>query len=416
MLEKRSNQTKPLSSGERTRAIGYLSGAPRVSTRPEAPAAGPRAHVLGTIDAYRKLGWEVKSYILGDELRPSVEDPGRRSSNMLGHFRGLAADGGRLLFRYGTPRLALQRIGTDVDYVYERFASMQSLGRVYQKRGIPWVLEANGPFFYEAKVERNSMVLTNLARSLEIKAYRQCDVLVCVSDELKRILIEECQIASEKIIVVPNGVDSVRFNPKRAERRRFSDQLTIGFVGSIQRWQGLDLLLTALAKVRAEGLIISAVVVGDGPEKIALEQLARDLGIADHTHFTGHVSWEEIPDYLAGFDLGYSGQITMEIGSMYHSPLKLYEYMAMGLPVVASRFSDASDLDKAGGHAFLFEPNSAENLADALRTAWTRQREFNAWKTPIRSAALKHFTWEVRVGTMVEEIQKRLKLVTARGN
>ncbi|MBK7051095.1 MAG: glycosyltransferase family 4 protein [Rhodoferax sp.] len=69
--------------------------------------------------------------------------------------------------------------------------------------------------------------------------------------------------------------------------------------------------------------------------------MAKELKIDDIVTFTGRVSGDSVPSYIEKFDLCFSGQLPSAIGGMYHSPLKIYEYMAMGKPVLASNFADA---------------------------------------------------------------------------
>jgi len=96
--------------------------------------------------------------------------------------------------------------------MYERFAVLQALGWVFKRDGIPWILETSGLYSDEAKTERNSLVLTGVARRLEVFAYGRCDVLVCVSAALKELVVEKTGVDPEKILVVPNGVDAAFFD------------------------------------------------------------------------------------------------------------------------------------------------------------------------------------------------------------
>jgi glycosyltransferase involved in cell wall biosynthesis len=389
------------------RRIAYLSGAPRVSTDPHSPAAGPRAHVLGVIDAFRILGVQVTPYIVGDRVSRLVRDQGRRMGLRGGVFRQLAADLIRFLIRPVLGRRAVREVGTEHDLVYERFASMQALGRSFQRAGVPWILETQGPFYYEAKVERRSMVLTGLAKRLEIRAYRQCDLLVCVSEPLKRILSEAAGLDDSKIVVVPNGVDTTRFDPDRVEARRLAPGHVVGYVGSVRAWQGIDLLVAAIARLRADGLDISAVIVGDGPDRGGMQEAAMRLGIESYVHFTGHAAWDEIPSFLKGFDIGFSGHRRMRIGHMYHSPLKLYEYAAMGLPIVASRFDDAEALLSAGVPGALFDPDDLDSLVAGLRDVLRTIASGSEYGTKAREAVIEHHSWTNRVGRIIGVAEER---------
>jgi len=389
--------------------IGYLSGAPRVSTRQDAESGGPRAHILGVISAFRSLGYDLQPFIVGDQVPAEVaRRSGRAISATVMH--ALAADLGRLSFRVLNSSRAWRHLGGRVDWVYERFSACQALGKKFQEHGVPWILETNGPFYEEAKAERKSMVLTGLARRLELDAYRRCDVLVCVSPTLKDIVCAEADIDRAKVVVVPNGVDTNLFDLQRHTAKRVFKGFTVGFVGGLLAWQGLDVLLHALAELREEqGIAIHLVVVGDGLMSKAWKNLASELKLEDRVTFVGRVNGDEVPSYIAGFDLGYSGQVRLQSGSMYHSPLKIYEYMAMGKPVLASAFDDARRVIREEQTGFLFAPGNKEDLKRSLIAAYHARERLTAMGVAARAEIVAHHSWAARVSFMTEEITAILK-------
>jgi glycosyltransferase involved in cell wall biosynthesis len=380
--------------------MGYLSGAPRISTHPEAEISGPRAHILGCIRAQEALGWEVTPYIVGDRLPPAMVTK-KSENSMSGNFlKALALDVARLGLGVKHSRQAWKEMRNEVDWVYERFAPFQAMGRLFKRHGLPWVLETHAPLFYEAKTERKTTVLHGLAQRLEVQAYRDCDALICVTDALKDLIVEASSIAPDKVVVVPNGVDTERFNPDSHIPKRLFPGLTIGFVGRLYAWHGLDILLDAIHDLRTEHLDISLVVIGDGLMRSQWETYATEIGIGDQVRFIGQVPWSEVPAYIAGFDLGYTGQIQMQVGKMYHSPLKLYEYMAMAKPVVASAFEDAKRTLQEKETGFLFEPGNREDLKRALRDAYAAKENLYHMGSQARLSAIDNHSWIARVNEM----------------
>ncbi len=81
--------------------------------------------------------------------------------------------------------------------------------------------------------ERNTLVLTALAKRLELRAYQSCDYLVCPSDTLKRMILQEVHLPEEKIIVMPNGIGASLFDPDRHKPMRLFEGFTIGYCGSL---------------------------------------------------------------------------------------------------------------------------------------------------------------------------------------
>lgn len=385
--------------------LGYLSGAPRISTRPDAEISGPRAHILGCIRAKEALGWEVKSYIVGDRVPPALVTKKSERAMSGGFIRSLVLDLARLALGVKHARQAWRELGTQVDWVYERFAPFQSMGRIFKQHGIPWVLETHAPLFYEAKTERKTTVLSGLAQRLEMQAYRECDALVCVTEALKELIVQESKIPPEKVVVIPNGVDTENFHPERHQPKRLFEGFTLGFVGRLYAWHGLDILLDAIHELRAEGLDLSLVVVGDGLMRTEWEERAKKLGIAANVSFVGQVAWPDVPQYIAGFDVGYTGQIQLQVGKMYHSPLKLYEYMAMAKPVVASAFEDARRTIQDGETGFLFEPGNKEDLKRTLTRAYQVRDELPSMGQQAREITVAEHSWIARVKTMMESLE-----------
>ena len=167
------------------RKIGYLSAAPRVSTHQSAELVGPRTHILGVMRAFEALGWEVTEYIVGDRVPHSWIVQGSEENLRRSKLRILLADLMRIAMGVINSRRAYREIGADLHWVYERLAIFQSLGWIFKKKGKFWILETNAPLFVEAKSDRNAIVLNSLARYFEIQAYRNCDAIVCISDNLK---------------------------------------------------------------------------------------------------------------------------------------------------------------------------------------------------------------------------------------
>lgn len=380
----------PVAAGPRR--LGYLSGAPRVSTRAEAEATGPRSHVVGVLGAFRALGWDVRPYIVGDRVPARVATGSHRLLTRAGGWT-LLADLVRLVLRRVNARRAWRELGDGTDLVYERFAAFQALGRPFQLHGIPWILETQGPFYEEAKLDRNSLVLSGLARRLELRAYRECDVLICVSHALRDLLVREAGLPSGKVLVVPNGVDADLFAPTSSSAPRTFEGFTVAYTGSLTGWQNLDLLLRAMHELETYGIPVHLVVIGDGLMREAWEALATALGLAQRVRFLGRVPHAEVPMLVGGSDLGFAGHARSRHGGVYHSPLKIYEYLAMAKPVIASASEDARVAVKEGETGFVYPPGDLAGLTAALRRAWVTRDCLAAMGRRGRAEVLAHHTW-----------------------
>ena len=389
--------------------LGFLAAAPRISTRFDAEMSGPRARILGLIKGFEASDWEIKSFIVGDRTPKKWSAKGSGKAISTGFLRTLVVDFVRIGLCIFNSWKSSKELSKQVDWVYEYAATLQCLGWIFQRQGIPWILQVEALLYYEAKAERKALVLDGIARQLELWSYRQCDVIACVSSTLKEILVQEIGITPEKIVLVPNGVDIDFLDPKQHEPKRLFSGFTVGFVGSLYSWAGLNIFLEAMDELRTEGYQMFLVVVGDGEMKQAWSEQAKELGFEEQIKFVGRVPWQEVPEYIAGFDIGYSGQIQLQMGKMYLSPMKLYEYMSMAKPVIASAFEDAKRLIVEGETGFLFQPGDKNTLKQALLKACAAKNKFKEMGEQARREIEANHSWTNRVQVLIEETNCILK-------
>ena len=391
------------------KSVGYLSGSPRISTRPQAKEHGPACHVLGTISGFRSAGWNVYPYIVGDRL-PLGRVAGSELQSRASTLKRGAADIFRIGSNFWHRRKAYQDLGEKVDWVYERFGVFQSLGMTFQRFGIPWILETNTPFALENLLEsgRKTIYFQTAAKNHELLVYRRCDALIVQTVALKEIILKFAKISPDKVFVMPNAVAIDRFSGPTAVRK-FTGP-TIGFVGALRRWQALEYLLHAVHKLSRAGILYNLVIVGDGEKRQEWQKLTQDLGLADRVFFAGAIPINQIPAWIAGFDLGFSGQVgSVADQSMYFSPLKLYEYMAAAKPVLASEHEDSRRLIVPGETGYLFEPDSLPDLERVLLQAWNERDSWSAMGLTAREVIRAGHTWESRISAMIVQLKEFLQ-------
>lgn len=184
-------------------------------------------------------------------------------------------------------------------------------------------------------------------------ALRRATVML-PSRTLLRIAAEVWRLPARRLRYVPNGVDLARFAPKR---RAAAGVPVIGAVAALRAEKNLGRLLRAFAQV---DLPARLVVIGDGPERAALEGLAVELGIAECVRFAGHIA-APAAEY-AGFDVFALSSDTEQM------PLSVLEAMAAGLPVVSTDVGDVQSM-VAEANAPLLAPRDDAALAAALTAA-----------------------------------------------
>lgn len=386
----------------------YLSGAPRVSTRKESEASGPRAHVIGIINGFKSNDILVDEFIVGNQVPKEWSAKGSSEKLKNSYFKRILSDIARLVFRFLYSFKARQQFSGNYDLIYERFAAFQALGRTFQKNNSIWVLETNAPLFYEAKHERKSIVLSSLAFYLEKKAYKNCDLLVCVSNRLKEIITADLGINEEKILVLPNAADTNFFKPYSKQKNNHEFDLNIGFVGTLQPWQRLDILIQEIFELKKDGYNVKFTIVGDGMARQSWQDLSIELELEKNIEFIGRVAWTDVPGLISKFDIAYSAPQNMKVG-MYLSPLKLYEYMSMACPVLASQSEDAKMLIENKKTGFLFSLDKEKDLNRTIQEIVKNKDGLEQMGMNCRELIVNEHSWEKRVDTILNGIKSKIK-------
>ncbi len=227
--------------------------------------------------------------------------------------------------------------------------------------GAPLYLEVNAPLAAE-RAAFGGLRLKRLAGAVERFTWRSARRVLAVTKALGQI-VAELGVAAERIAVVPNGVVLARFPPRvpRPADGADDDGVTLGFVGFMRGWHGLDTVLRGMAGDPA-GARLRLELIGTGPALAELERLAAELGLGDRVRFEGLVAHEQVPARLARFDIALQPRATA-----YASPLKLFDYMAAGCAIVAPDQPNIREVLEDGSTALLFLPDDAEAFWRAIR-------------------------------------------------
>jgi len=258
----------------------------------------------------------------------------------------------------------------DPDFIYERYSLWAVAGlRLAKKRSIPLVLEVNAPLAYEQQHYRAGITCPALARWVEGVIWRKARLLIAVSESL-RSQLQRARVKPELIHVLPNAVNTRLFHTGlqgSPVRQRFDldGRFVIGFVGTFKRWHGVDLLLSAFQDLHRADASTHLLLVGDGPLRPQFEEEVRKAGLMQAVTFAGGVAHEDVPQHLAAMDVAIAPYPALD--NFYYSPLKLFEYMAAGRPVVASRVGQVAEVVADGVTGLLFEPSDRASLVSCIR-------------------------------------------------
>jgi glycosyltransferase involved in cell wall biosynthesis len=199
-------------------------------------------------------------------------------------------------------------------------------------------------------------------------ALSRCDRVVVLTDGLRDLVVHRYGVAADRVAVLASGTDTGLFAPQNvvACRRRIGVDLEgdyIGFVGSFYRYQGLQCLLDAMAIITRTMPSVHLLLVGDGEATVELKQQADRLGLTPSITWAGRIPYQEVPTWIGAMTLcvapfrGDRGET---------SPVKIYDYLACGKPVIASAIPSVSATFVQGAGVTFVPPDDSSALAQGL--------------------------------------------------
>lgn len=299
--------------------------------------------------------------------------------------------------------------------LYQRHSRFTVAGALLSRRlKVPLILEYNGS---EVWVSRNwdPSGFGSWLRSCEEYSLRCAALITVVSESLKRELMQR-GLAEEKILVNPNGVDTVKFQPGcgGAEVRRelgiAADDVVACFVGTFSYWHGVPILQEA-----ADRLLRSAeqtpqlrklrfLFIGEGPLRDEAAERLKLWVDRGKVIFTGSVPHARIAAYLDGSDILLSPHVPFSDGTeFFGSPTKLFEYMAMGKAIVASNLGQIGQV-LSPRTGWLIQPGSADELIAAIAHLAEHPELRAQMGREARETAIRCHTWRRNILNLLERI------------
>ncbi len=299
------------------------------------------------------------------------------------------------------------------DVIYERRFSAKigaTLGAIHK---LPLVIEINGLVDEEletiGKTKQAKKVSGRTRRTLRKRFFSRAEKIVAVTKGIKTGLNERYGIPLEKMVVVHNGANTELFKPMdkdlcRRELNLKKDGKYLLFVGNLIPWQGVDDIIKAIPSVLEAIPDSELLIVGDGPQRDELEKLAENLGLTEVIRFTGFVPYDRVPLYIGASEVCLAPKKVLGSG---YSPLKLYEYMACGRPVIASRVEGFQVLEDGAG--LLFEPDNVEELATKSVELLSDQELMDSMGQRGRKIVEEEYSWKVVAERVTNVLQGVVK-------
>jgi glycosyltransferase involved in cell wall biosynthesis len=369
---------------------------------------GASLHLQAITSAFAALGHETEVVGVAPDPTDPVE-PWDVPLHLLRHPGRAEADLSELHKRDMVERVAARGIEVAErlrpGVVYERLSPFGTAGlRVAAAAGAKHVVEVNALLNRE---EASWLGAPNghLARAAEATVLEAADLRVAVSEELAADIGRCC--AGGPVIVVPNGVDVDLFRDRPAQA---AARAALGlpaaarllcFTGSLRPWQGVDTAIEAMWRLPSD---VHLVVAGDGAVRAPLQRRAHELDLCGRVHWLGQLAHRQIPLVLASCEVALAPYAALREFSF--SPLKLYEYLAAGIPVVASSIGQIQQALDGGRWGALAAPGDPAALADGIKEVLADFRRAKARAELARAHALAGHGWQTRAQQVLTAVSR----------
>ncbi|TAL06336.1 MAG: glycosyltransferase family 1 protein [Verrucomicrobia bacterium] len=311
-------------------------------------------------------------------------------------------------------------------FIYERASLYATAGaRLAEKFKVPHIVELNAPLAVEQSAYR-ATGFGELAAQAERWTLTRADAVIVVSTELGKH-VRALGVPAKKIHVMPNGVNPELFSARGLQSASASvssrrgkvqplrhpvsrsglEPALLGFVGGLRPWHGVEILPQLLARLSKRHPAVRLIIAGDGQLRSALEREFKRRRLSNRVTFTGALLHEEIPGFIRQFDIALAPYPRHD-HDFYFSPLKLFEYMACGVAVVASDVGQISEVVRHAQTGLLYPAGNFSALVSRCETLLANE----ALRARLGAAAAREvarkFTWDINAAK-VAKIAKGLR-------
>jgi glycosyltransferase involved in cell wall biosynthesis len=310
---------------------------------------------------------------------------------------------------------ALRKNLLTYDFVLERLGKFRaSVALTAKTLNKPYILFADADPIFEENFEGHPLkgLLKWQARNMISFCLKTADKVVCVSSANQRQLENYYAIPQEKFYVLPNCVDTQKFRPYPEKRQMIRQKYNIGqnpliiFVGSFHEWHDISTLVEAFNSVYKNNSEARLLLVGDGANKPKIERLVSGLGLDKAVIFTGSISFDEVPFLVSAADVTVAPYKKMDV-EFWGSPMKLFEYMASGTPLITSMVGQLTEIIRNEDNGVLVEPGDIGALSLAMEKLIDNPTLRCSLSQNARRDVERSFSWEQyadRLENLLDEV------------
>jgi len=293
-----------------------------------------------------------------------------------------------------------------VDVVYERHSLWSFAGLQFARRHrLPFFLEVNAPLTDQQQQYRE-LEMIETARVVERYLFSGADRLLVTTGSLCDY-VHARGASRRNVRILPCGVSRAMFPESNRLGPREGEEFVIGFVGSLKPWHGVQILLDAFVELRKISSAYRLLIVGDGPMMPEVRSFCRANRLGRAVMLAGSVDHGEVGRYLARMDVGLAPYPDLRL--FYFSPLKVWEYAAAGVPIVASASGDLPDRFPHRSAALLHPPGRVGKIVKHVEKLRKNPELGRRLARRARRVAKLH-TWDrlaARFATMAERLVAR---------
>ncbi len=358
-------------------------------------AGGSAAHTEGVVAALARRGHDVEFWSTGEVAGVSSRHPTRRLPALA--RANVPTEIGELVSGLGQA-LAGWRRPAPSGFVYQRYSLNNLAGLLLARHWrLPLVLEVNNSEV-EMRSIWSSLSFPQLARASEEFIFSRCDRATVVS-QIGAATVIGAGADPNRLRVVPNGVEVDRFaHAPKGSLHTSGNEFIVCFSGLFYPWHGVRHLAAAFNGLHRECANARLLLLGDGEEAPLVRALLEEGGSLGACDLRGLIPPEQVAGYLACADVLVAPHADWQ--GFFGSPIKLFEYMAAGKAIVASRVGQIQEIIRHEHNGLLVEPGDEDALLSALRRleadaalrgrlgeqAQTDARTLHSWDARVQAA------------------------------
>jgi len=268
------------------------------------------------------------------------------------------------------------------------------------------IIEHNDWIYERGKLLNYPRFVNSIGNCAQVGAAKRVDYNRVVTKGIADLLIA-AGVSKSKIFIAGNGSSPELFKPlSRNEtlKKLHLDQryFYVGFIGSLEKWQGVDILIKSIYLLR-DLEEMKLLLVGEGSERAYLEQLAKQLQVAERIVFVGKVPSDEVPFWINVSDICCYTPIKERNNKVGVSPLKIREYAMCGKPIVASKIKGLEEIEE-NGFGILVSSENEKEFAGAVRRLYKNHELLLKLGIKAREYALENYSWNPIVRTIYERL------------